>query len=65
VNATEARRTARRMGRSGAEFAGDRLILAAWLESFAEWPEVVETIGRDRATNAARYGARETKAERG
>lgn len=57
----EARQTAQRIGRSGREFAGDRLILSAWAESFAEWAEVQEAIGRDRAINAARNAARATE----
>lgn len=57
----EARQLAQRIGRSGREFAGDRLILSAWLESFAEWPEVQEAIGRERAINAARNAARATE----
>lgn len=57
----EARTVAQRIGRSGREFAGDRLILSAWLESFAEWPEVVQSIGRERAINAARNAARATE----
>lgn len=65
MTATEARQLAQRIGRSGAEFAGDRLILSAWLESFAEWPAIVDSIGRDRATNAARTAARATVKERG
>jgi hypothetical protein len=57
----EARTTAQRIGRSGREFAGDRLILSAWLQSFAEWSEITDTIGRDRALNAARTAARATE----
>ena len=57
----EARQLAQRIGRSGREFAGDRLILSAWLESFAEWPEIVAAVGKDKATNAARNAARATE----
>ena len=57
----EARQTAQRIGRSGREFAGDGLILSAWLQSFAEWNEIQEAIGRDRALNAARTAARATE----
>lgn len=57
----EARTVAQRIGRSGREFAGDRLILSAWAQSFAEWQEIQDTIGRDRALNAARTAARATE----
>ncbi len=57
----EARLTAQRIGRSGREFSGDRLCLSAWVQSFAEWQEVQDTIGRDRAINAARLAARATE----
>lgn len=57
----EARQLAQRIGRSGREFAGDRLILSAWVQSFAEWAEVQDTIGRDSAIHAARVAARQTE----